>query len=79
MENILISRYLRLFEPLSTAQKLELLVALSENIKHSLKKSSLDKRRLFNDLKGAWNDVSDNLETDIYRSRTISDKEISLD
>ena len=80
MENLLISRYLRLFEPLSTEListelKLELLAALSENIKNSLKKSRVDKRRLFNDLKGSWNDVSDDLEADIYRSRTISDKE----
>ncbi len=79
MENLLISRYLRLFEPLSTELKLELLAALSENIKNSLKKPRVDKRRLFNDLKGSWNDVSDDLEADIYRSRTISDKEISLD
>lgn len=79
MENLLISRYLRLFEPLSTELKLELLAALSENIKNSLKKSRVDKRRLFNDLKGSWSDVSDDLEADIYHSRTISDKEISLD
>lgn len=68
-----------MFEPLSTELKLELLAALSENIKNSLKKSRVDKRRLFNDLKGSWNDVSDDLEADIYHSRTISDKEISLD
>ena len=79
MENLLISRYLRLVEPLSTELKLELLAALSENIKNSMKESRVDKRRLFNDLKGSWNDVSDDLESDIYRSRTISDKEISLD
>ncbi|MBC6995272.1 hypothetical protein QWY85_12875 [Neolewinella lacunae] len=79
MENLLISRYLRLFDPLSTELKLELLAALSENIKNSLKKTKIDKRRLFDDLKGSWNDVSDDLEADIYRSRTISDKEISLD
>jgi hypothetical protein len=78
MENLLISRYLRLVEPLSTELKLELLAALSENIKNSMKESKVDKRRLFNDLKGSWNDVSDDLESDIYRSRTISDKEISL-
>ena len=78
MENLLISRYLRLVEPLSTELKPELLAALSENIKNSMKESKVDKRRLFNDLKGSWNDVSDDLESDIYRSRTISDKEISL-
>ena len=79
MENLLISRYLRLVEPLSTELKLELLAVLSENIKNSMKESRVDKRRLFNDLKGSWNDVSDDLESNIYRSRTISDKEISLD
>lgn len=79
MEDVVISKYVRLFEPLSTELKLELLAALSENIRLSFRKSSIDKRQLFNDLKGAWNDVSDELEADIYSSRTISDKEINLD
>ena len=79
MENILISRYLRLFEPLRMELKLELLAAFSENIKEGLKKSRVDKRSLFNELRGSWSNVSEDLEEDIYNSRTISDKEISLD
>jgi hypothetical protein len=79
MENALISRYLRLFEPLSTELKLELLAALSENIKAGWKKPRVDKELLFNDLRGSWSDVSEDIEDDIYSSRTISDKEINLD
>ena len=79
MENVLISRYLRLFEPLSMELKLELLAALSENIKDGLKKPRADKRLLFNELRGSWSDVGDDIEEEIYRSRTISDKKISLD
>lgn len=79
MENALISRYLKLFEPLSTELKLELLAALSENIKAGWKKSRVNKKLLFNDLRGSWSDVSEDIEEEIYSSRTISDKEINLD
>ncbi|MEM6264688.1 MAG: hypothetical protein AAGI38_19405 [Bacteroidota bacterium] len=79
MENALISRYLRLVELLSVEMKLELLAALSESIKNGLKKSRADKKLLFDELRGSWSDVGNEIEEEIYRSRTISDKEISLD
>lgn len=79
MENTLISRYLKILEPLSIELKLELLAALSENIKTGWKKSRVDKKLLFNDLRGSWSDVSLDIEEDIYSSRTTSDKEINLD
>lgn len=79
MENTLISRYLKILEPLSIELKLELLAALSENIKTGWNKSRVDKKLLFNDLRGSWSDVSHDIEEDIYSSRTTSDKEINLD
>lgn len=79
MDNLLINRYIRLIEPLSIDLKLELLSAISASIKNGLKKPKPEKYALFMELKGAWSDIDDSIEDEIYSSRTISDKEISFD
>lgn len=56
MENPIISKYLRLIEPLSMEMKLELLSKLIENIKQDFKKPKKDKSALLNDLFGAWSE-----------------------
>ena len=79
MKEILLNRYLRLLEPLSVDFKLAIVSALTENIRESFSKRNSDKQSLFNELKGAWSDMPYDIETEIYSSRTISDKEISFE
>ena len=74
----MLSRYLRILEPLSIDFKLAIVSALTENIRESFSKKNSDKISLFNELKGAWSDIPFDIETEIYSSRTISDKEISF-
>ncbi|MEM6317684.1 MAG: hypothetical protein AAF960_08440 [Bacteroidota bacterium] len=75
MKEILLDRYLKILEPLSVDFKLAIVSALTENIRESFSKKSKDKVSLFNELKGAWSDMSFDIENKIYNSRTISDKE----
>ena len=77
MENTIVNNYMKLIEPLAFGIKLELLSKLSENIRESLNKETLEKSSGSNDdildeLSGTWSDVSDNLVEEIYASRTIS-------
>jgi len=80
MENFIISRYLKMFEALTIEVKLELLSKLTENIKSSFKQPETNKEQLLDELCGAWNDIDEEkMIKDIYESRTISNKVISLD
>ena len=79
MSNILIDRYLSLIEPLSFDLKLELISGITDSLKRSTNKPTIDKKELFLELKGSWKDVSDSIEEEIYSSRTYSDKEIKFD
>jgi hypothetical protein len=79
MENLLVSRYLRILEPLGVEVKLELIARLTESIKRGFKKSNNDKQELLNELCGSWSDVSDDIITDIYDARSSSDRGITFD
>lgn len=79
MENVMIARYLRIFEPLGVEVKLELIAKLTESIKRGFKKSNDDKKKLLGELSGSWSDVSDDIISDIYSSRSSSDKDINFD
>ncbi|MEM9837358.1 MAG: hypothetical protein AAF828_12695, partial [Bacteroidota bacterium] len=74
----LVNRYLQLIEPLSFDLKLALISAITDSLRTS-KKSVDNKRELFLKLKGAWKDLPDTIENDIYDHRTLSDKDISFD
>ena len=54
MENVIISRYLRMFEPLTIELKLELLSKMTDSIKRDFKKPEIDKKQLLNEICGAW-------------------------
>jgi len=54
MENVIISRYLRMFEPLTIELKLELLSKMTDSIKRGFKKTEIDKKQLLNEICGAW-------------------------
>lgn len=79
MENFIISRYWQMIEPLEIEVKLELIARLTESIKHGFKKSDEEKPKLLDELFGAWGDMDEELINDLYKSRSISDKEISFD
>ncbi len=79
MENLSVTKIIHLFEPLNFNIKLDLLSKLTENVKKSYPTPESEKRKLLNELYGAWSDVDDNIIDDIYSSRTISTREINLD
>lgn len=80
INDLTISKYVKLFEPMSLESKITLLAALTESIKNGLnKKDEVDKESLSEELFGAWADTDDNIADIIYTSRTSSDREISFD
>lgn len=80
MENILLSKYERLFDSLSLELKIELLSRLTQSIKNSLPpKEKSNKEELLHELYGSWSEMEEDLTKMIYNSRTISNREISLD
>lgn len=80
INDLTISKYVKLFEPMSLESKIALLAALTESIKNGLnKKDEVDKESLSEELFGAWADTDDNIADIIYTSRTSSDREISFD
>ncbi len=80
MENILITRYMSLFNTLSLELKLELLSQLTESIKAEVHtKPSADKEAVIDELFGAWSDTEEEMTPIIYASRTTSDRHPSFD
>lgn len=79
MENVAISRLMRLISPLSVESKLEILSKISENLKIDLSSKKSDKEDLLDELFGSWKDMRDGLVDEIMNSRTSSGKEINLD
>lgn len=72
MEELLISKYMKMLEPLSVNVKLELLSRLSADLKnHIFPKSSDDKIQLLRQLSGSWKN-SDITAEGILSQRTIS-------
>jgi len=79
MKELIINRYLKMFEGLSLELKLELLSKLTDSLKKGVNKPKLDKKHLLNELYGAWKDTEEDMISTIYKSRTISDRNISFD
>ncbi len=79
MNNIAVANILNIIKPMSKEAKLTILSALSEDL--GLKFDT--KPEMLNKLFERWNSdpvlSSDELEKDIYNSRTISEKEINFD
>jgi len=79
MENVAVKRLMRLIDPLSIENKLDILLKLSENLKTDLTSKKNDKEDLLNDLFGVWSQTDDILLEDILQARTISNKDISFE
>jgi hypothetical protein len=79
MKNLIVTRYMRLLEPLTIDIKLELLSRLSASLKKNFVSSTKEKERLLEELSGSWSDVEDELIEDIRLARTTSEKDINLD
>jgi len=84
MENIAISKLMKIINSLSAESKLEILSKLSNSLKIDFKQSSsLDSTNnnevLLDELFGAWKDLPDELEEDIIAARTTSDRVIDFD
>ncbi len=79
MSEIVLNKYIRMFDLLDLEAKLELLARLSENVNRSFKHPKDDKHALLESLSGSWEDVDDSIVDEIYSSRTTSDKEIDFE
>ena len=79
MENIAVTRLMRLINSLSIESKLEILSKLSENLKVSFNSNKSTKESLLEELFGSWSETGDDLLKDILDSRTSSDRNLSFD
>jgi hypothetical protein len=79
MSEIVLNKYIRMFDLLDLEAKLELLARLSENVNRSFKSPRDDKHALLESLSGSWEDVDDSIVDEIYSSRTTSDKGIDFE
>ena len=70
MENVFVSRLMRLISSLSIENKLEILSKLSENLKVDISAKEDKKENLLNELFGSWSDVDDDLSNEILQART---------
>jgi len=79
MKNITVDKYMRMLEPLSMEDKLELLSRLSESLKKNFFTDKSDKEKLLDKLAGAWKDSDEITAEDIRAARTTSNRDINLD
>ena len=79
MKNITVDKYMRMLEPLSVEDKLELLSRLSESLKQHFFAAKSDREKLLDKLAGAWEDSDEITVEDIRAARTTSDRKINLD
>lgn len=79
MENIAVNRLMRLINPLSLENKLEILAKLSLELKLEFNKVKPSNEILLDTLFGAWEKMDDFIFDDILKSRSTSNKEISFD
>lgn len=80
MDNLIISKYVKLFELMSLESKIELLSKLTDSIKSGFSgEKEPSKKDLSHELYGAWADMDDDITDLIYSSRTTSDRDINLD
>lgn len=77
--NMKIREIMQLLHPLSADGKLEIIYRLTKELKADIHSVKERKKKLLNELFGAWKDVDEGLIDEILNSRTISDKNISLD
>lgn len=74
MDNLLLSKYSKIFESLTLEIKLELLTRLTESIKNSLGNNELEKSALLEEVSGSWKDVDDDVINKILDSRGSSNR-----
>lgn len=74
MDNLILSKYSKIFESLTLEIKLELLTRLTESIKNSLGKNELEKSTLLEEVSGSWKDVDDDVINKILDSRGTSSR-----
>lgn len=79
MKEVVMNRYLKLFDLLDLESKLELLSKLTENINRTSKEPNQNKMALLEELSGVWSNMDDSLVKDIYTSRSTSNKIIDFD
>jgi len=80
MQNLIISKYEKLFDLMSLELKIELLSKLTDSIKNEVKSETKpNKQELLNELFGAWADMDDDITEIIYSSRTTSERAINFD
>ena len=63
MKDIVLNKYVRMFELLDMEAKLKLLTQLTENINKTFKKPEKDKNELLEALCGSWKDIGYYLQT----------------
>lgn len=75
MKNSIVTRYMRLIEPLALETKIELISRILENLKSGITaKPASNKEELLESLYGAWSDIEDAMADDIINSRMLSQK-----
>ncbi len=74
MDNLILSKYTKIFESLTLEIKLELLTRLTESIKNSLGNNELEKSTLLEEVSGSWKDVDDDVINKILDSRSTSSR-----
>ncbi|MEL6923704.1 MAG: hypothetical protein AAFO94_06615 [Bacteroidota bacterium] len=79
MEKIVVNRLMRILNSFSVELRLEILSRLSEKLKLDFNPKPDKKEKLLHELYGSWKDMDENLEEDIIKSRSTTDKNISLD
>lgn len=79
MENMSVIRLMSLIKPLSFEMKLEILSELTNNLKAKFKSNGNEKENLLNELFGSWDETSDEMVKEIYRSRVNSNRNLSFD
>lgn len=79
MKEIVVDKYVRMFDLLNIEAKIDLLAKLTENIKNTFKKAGRDKKMLLESLNGSWQDIDESIVSEIYQSRTTSHREVDFD
>lgn len=79
MENIAVSRLMRIINSLNVDTKLEILSKISESLKVDFSNREDNKLRLLEELSGAWSDMDDNIVDIILNARTPSNRKVNLD
>ncbi len=79
MEEVILNKYVRMFDLLDIETKLELLARLSDNVNKTFREPKKNKSELLESISGSWSTIDDSIIDEIYSSRTISEREIDFD